>query len=85
MPAGGTLRAGSLLGVPTSPSLTPREYADRLGRAIPSAQGPARVVAELYTEEQYAPTRPDPEHQQRARDAWTQLRSVFMRGALRKR
>ena len=88
-PVGGlyarALRAGSLLGVPTSPSLTPREYADRLGRAIPSAQGPARVVAELYTEEQYAPTRPDPEHQQRARDAWTQLRSVFMRGALRKR
>ncbi|HEU0116885.1 MAG TPA: transglutaminase domain-containing protein, partial [Thermomicrobiales bacterium] len=80
-PTGGVwarvLRGGQLLGVPAAASLTPREYADRLGRVIPSAQGPARIVAELYTEERYAPTHAPGDRAQAARAAWTQLRVAF--------
>ena len=57
-PAGGwyarMLRAGRWWGVRTTPATTPGEFAVQLGRAVPSAQGPARVVADLYVRERYA-------------------------------
>lgn len=72
------LRAGAWLGVPAAPSLTPHEYAERVGRMIPSAQGPVRVVADLYTEERYAGRRPDATQTQAARDAWRRLRGITL-------
>jgi transglutaminase-like putative cysteine protease len=78
------LRAGSWLGVPPRVSLTPHEYADRVGRAIPSAQGPARVVAELYTQERYADRRPDGDALQAARQAWRDLRGIAIGTLLRR-
>jgi hypothetical protein len=78
------LRAGNWLGVPPRVSLTPHEYADRVGRAVPSAQGPARVVAELYTQERYAGRRPDGDALQAAREAWRDLRGIAIGALLRR-
>ena len=78
------LRVGNWLGVPPRASLTPHEYADRLGRAMPSAQGPARVVAELYTKERYAGRRPDGDALQAARQAWRDLRGIAIGSFLRR-
>ena len=72
------LRAGNWLGVPPTASLTPREYADRVGRVVPSAQGPARVVADLYTQERYAGRRPDSDALRAARSAWRDLRGIAL-------
>ena len=79
------LRAGNWLGVPPAASLTPREYAERVGRAVPSAQGPARVVADLYTRERYAAGRPDADALTRARAAWRDLRGIAIGSLLRGR
>jgi hypothetical protein len=78
------LRAGNWLGVPPRASLTPHEYADRVGRVVPSAQGPARVVAELYTQESYASRRPDGDALRAARDAWRDLRGIAIGSLLRR-
>jgi hypothetical protein len=78
------LRAGNWLGVPPAPALTPREYAERVGRAVPSAQGPARVVADLYTQERYARRRPDGEALRAGRHAWRNLRGIALAGVLRR-
>jgi hypothetical protein len=78
------LRAGNWLGVTPRASLTPHEYADRVGRVVPSAQGPARVVAELYTQERYAGRRPDGDAVGAARAAWRDLRGIAMGSLLRR-
>ena len=78
------LRAGKWLGVPVRVSLTPHEYADRVGRVVPSAQGPARVVAELYTQERYAGRRPDSDALRAGRTAWRDLRGIAMGSLLRR-
>ena len=77
-----SLRVGNWLGVPPRVSLTPHEYADRVGRVVPSAQGPARVVAELYTQERYAGRRPDGDALRAARDAWRDLRGIALSSLL---
>jgi hypothetical protein len=78
------LRAGNWLGVPPAASLTPREYADRIGRMVPSAQGPARVVADVYTQERYAGRRPDGEMLRAARAAWRDLRGLALGSVFRR-
>lgn len=76
------LRAGEWLGVRPTPAMTPNEYATRMGQMIPSAQGPARIVADLYAQEHYAAQRPDSGQTQRARAAWRQLRGIALGGLL---
>lgn len=70
------LRAGDWLGVRPTPALTPHEYADRVGRMAPSAQGPARVVADLYAQERYAGRPPTSDQTRAARAAWRDLRGI---------
>ncbi|MBA2598341.1 MAG: DUF4129 domain-containing protein, partial [Chloroflexia bacterium] len=79
------LRAGNWLGVRPAPSMTPHEYADRVGRVAPSAQGPARVVADLYTLERYAGRRPDGEAVRAGRSAWRDLRGIAIGSFLHRR
>jgi hypothetical protein len=79
-----SLRAGSWLGVPPTVSLTPREYADRVGRVVPSAQEPARVVADLYTQERYSGRRPDGDAMRAASSAWRDLRGIAIGSFLRR-
>jgi hypothetical protein len=79
-----SLRAGSWLGVPPAASLTPREYADRVGRVVPSAQSPARIVADLYTQERYSGRRPDVDATRAARGAWRDLRGIAIGSLLRR-
>lgn len=78
------LRVGNWLGVPARVSLTPHEFAARVGHVVPSAQGPARVVAELYTQERYAGRRPDGDSVQAARSAWRDLRGIAVGSLLRR-
>lgn len=78
------LRAGTWMGVPHRASLTPHEYAARVGRVVPSAQGPARVVAGLYTQERYAGRRPDGDAARAARSAWRDLRGIAVGSLLRR-
>jgi hypothetical protein len=79
-----SLRVGSWLGVQPRVSLTPHEYADRVGRVVPSAQGPARVVADLYTQERYAGRGPDGDAMHAARNAWRDLRGIAIGSLLRR-
>jgi hypothetical protein len=79
-----SLRVGTWLGAPPRASLTPHEYADRVGRVVPSAQGPARVVAELYTQERYAGRRADGDAMRAARTAWRDLRGIAIGSLLRR-
>jgi transglutaminase-like putative cysteine protease len=78
------LKAGNWLGVPPAASLTPHEFAERVGRVAPSAQGPVRTVSEIYTQELYGTTRPDADQLQRARNAWKELRGIALGGLLRR-
>ena len=78
------LKAGNWLGVPPAASLTPHEFAERVGRVAPSAQGPVRTVSEIYTQELYGNTRPDADQLQRARSAWGELRSIALGGRFRR-
>ncbi len=79
-----SLRAGKWLGVSPTASLTPREYADRVGRVVPSAQSPARVVADLYTHERYSGRRLDGDAMRAARSAWRDLRGIALGSLLRR-
>ena len=79
-----SLRAGNWLGVRPAPSMTPREYADQVGQVVPSARGPARVVADLYTQERYAGRRPDGDALRAARSAWSELRGIALGWLLRR-
>jgi hypothetical protein len=79
-----SLRAGKWLGVSPTASLTPREYADRVGRVVPSAQSPARVVADLYTHERYSGRRLDGDAMRAARSAWRDLRGIAIGSLLRR-
>lgn len=79
-----SLRAGNWLGVPPTGSLTPREYADRVGSVVPSAQGPARVVADLYTQERYSGRRPDGDATRAASSAWRALRGIALGSLVRR-
>jgi hypothetical protein len=72
------VKAGNWLGVRPAPSLTPHEYAARIGRSVPSAAAPARTVADLYAQERYAGQTPDRERTQEARAAWRDLRGIAL-------
>jgi hypothetical protein len=78
------LKAGTWLGVPPAASLTPHEFAERVSRVAPSAQGPVRTVSEIYTQELYGNTRPDANQLQRARSAWSELRGIALGGLFRR-
>ena len=88
-PAGGfyarVVRAGRWVGVTPSPATTPSEYADRLGRAVPTARRPARLVADLYNGELYAGRPPEPGAGRTARAAWADLRRALLRARLSRR
>lgn len=67
-------KAGRWAGVREDLAMTPIEYADALGRAVPRSSAPARQVAESYTRERYGPTTAAPDDPGRARQAWRDLR-----------
>ncbi|HYO29114.1 MAG TPA: transglutaminase domain-containing protein, partial [Thermomicrobiales bacterium] len=79
------LQAGGLGGVRPAPTLTPREYAERLGRVVPAAQGPALGVAELYSHEVYGGPSPAPVALSGARTAWAELRRATLGAVVRRR
>ncbi len=79
------LRLGRWGGVPANPALTPREYAARLGQAVPAASGPAQVVADLYNQEAFAGRAATSSSISTARQSWIQLRRAVVQSLLRRR
>jgi len=88
-PAGGlyarALRAGRWLGLRPSPATTPREYADQLGRSVPAAARPARVVSDYYARESFGGRPAEPGAAADAWRAWGELRRALARAGLRRR
>jgi hypothetical protein len=79
------VRAGSLMGAPAEPQMTPREYADRLAAVRPGLHAPARLVADLYSQETYAGRPPGPAALRSARVAWRSLRRAMLDALVRRR
>jgi transglutaminase-like putative cysteine protease len=79
------LRLGRWGGVLATPAMTPREYADHLGRTIPAASGPAHVVADLYNQETFAGRAATSASISTARRSWIQLRRAVVQSLLRRR
>ena len=78
------LRAGLWLRVRPTPSLTPHEYAARVGHALPAAAASVRTVADLYAQELYAEQAPDRTQTHEARAAWRDLRRIALSTWLRR-
>jgi transglutaminase-like putative cysteine protease len=72
-------RGASWGGVRQSPTMTPQEYAQELGRAIPGSRGPAYFLANLYVRETYGNRPPAQSDMLRARQAWLRLRGLLFR------
>jgi transglutaminase-like putative cysteine protease len=66
-------------GVRQAPSMTPTEYAQELGRAIPGSRGPAVYLADLYVRETYGQRPPAQADMLRARQAWMRLRGLLFK------
>ncbi|HEV2108899.1 MAG TPA: transglutaminase domain-containing protein, partial [Thermomicrobiales bacterium] len=79
------LKAGCWIGIRPDPAMTPFEYADELGRAIPAAHGPASRVASLYTVERYAETSSVPGVDDYGNGAWRELRRTMARSWAKRR
>lgn len=81
-PAGGfyarVLRFGRFWGVRRDPAMTPLEFAEELGRNVPAAREPARVVARLYVAEQYGGHAAEPATANAGRTAWHRLRRLLL-------
>jgi len=75
-------RAARWTGIPWRASLTPYEFARLLGRVFPEARYAARLLADLYTREQYGKHTLSAEELQQAQHAWTVLRACFLRRVL---
>lgn len=88
-PAAGLLRRlatfGAWIGVRADPSMTPRELAAEIGRAVPAARQPARYVADLYAAERYGGRQPNSIQEQSGRNAWRQLRRTLFGAVVRRR
>lgn len=88
-PAAGLLsrlaRLGGWIGVRADPSMTPRELAAEIGRAVPAARQPARYLADLYATERYGERQPNSIQEQSGRNAWRQLRRTLFGAVVRRR
>ncbi len=78
------LRVGRWWGVRADPATTPAEYASHLGRAIPSAQEPARALADLYAAERYGAQPLSADARRAGHAAWLRLRAALLRSVGRR-
>jgi len=77
-------KAGRWAGVTGDLTMTPNEYADALGRAVPRSLAPARQVAESYTRERYGPPGAVSSDTGQARQAWHETRRAMVRAWARR-
>jgi hypothetical protein len=73
------LRIGRFWGVDPDPTMTPAEYAAEFARTVPASRGAMRVVAELYTAEQYGDGSVNQSATIAGRAAWKELRGSLVR------
>ncbi|HZU16659.1 MAG TPA: DUF4129 domain-containing protein, partial [Candidatus Dormibacteraeota bacterium] len=69
----------TLAGVRPRPHETPLEFGARLGREIPEAAGPARVLAERYAAVTYGPRELAATVRPAVLAAWADLRPILLR------
>jgi transglutaminase-like putative cysteine protease len=72
-------RGASWSGIRQPPSMTPAEYADKLGRSVPGSRTPARFLADIYVRETYGNRPPVQADMLRARHSWIQLRGLLFK------
>lgn len=70
------LRIGRLVGVQRQPAMTPSEYADAIGRAVPPARDAAKYVADLYASERYGGRDVNANALQTGQRAWRRVRHM---------
>lgn len=80
-----TLKIGGWFGIRPGPATTPREYAQSLGDAIPTARGPLSRLAWLYSVEQYAPSEDPAVMATEGNSAWKEVRSAAWHARLLRR
>lgn len=79
------LKAGRWIGIRAEPSMTPLEYADEIGRAVPSARQPAGQAATLYTMRRYGPGNVSLEAVGAGTGPWQELRRPLTRAWAKRR
>lgn len=74
---------GRAVGQRLDPSLTPREYADRIAQQVPPARTPLERIADLFSKQRFGPQRElNPEEEQEAAELWKESRQTFFRAFL---
>ncbi len=80
-----TLRLAQLAGLPADPSESPREFARRLGQAVPALAPAVQALAEQVTVAAYAPPGTAPQPAGGAGEGWETIRVHLLRAAVRRR
>jgi transglutaminase-like putative cysteine protease len=74
---------GRAVGQRLDPSLTPREYAEKVAQQVPSARSPLERIAELFSKQRFSPKRElDPEEEQEVAAAWKESRQSVLKAIL---
>ncbi|CAN5129223.1 hypothetical protein BH23CHL1_BH23CHL1_09050 [soil metagenome] len=66
-------------GVSRDPSMTPYEYANSVGEAVPGSRAPAVFLSDLFVQETYGRRKLAQSELLRARQAWLRLRGVLFK------
>jgi transglutaminase-like putative cysteine protease len=75
--------AGRAIGQKIDPSLTPREYAERMAQQVPPARSPLTRIAELFSKQRFSPTRElPPEEEAEAAALWKESRQSLFKAFL---
>lgn len=71
---------GRAIGQRVDPSLTPREYAEKIAQQVPPARSPLERIAELFSKQRFSPKRElDPQEEQEAAALWKESRQTLFK------
>jgi transglutaminase-like putative cysteine protease len=74
---------GRAIGQRLDPSLTPREYAEKVAQQVPPARSPLTRIADLFSKQRYSPQRElDPAEEQEAAAMWKESRQSLFKAML---
>ncbi len=74
---------GRAIGQKMDPSLTPREYAEKVAQQVPPARSPLNRIAELFSKQRFSPTRElAPEEEQEAAALWKESRQTLLKAVI---
>jgi len=71
---------GRAVGQRVDPSLTPREYAEKVAEQVPMTRSPLKRIADLFSKQRFSPKRElDAEEEQEAAALWKESRQSFLK------